>query len=114
MAETINMTDVKINQDRIIIENKNLFTPFITTDEEYSMLLLHWNWLTGNWDIIHRQQGGGVVLWKTDASSAFFVWNLSPKDKVESIEFALKNRSVFFTIRQGSQIRSTNCFNNRN
>ncbi|NRG45349.1 hypothetical protein HRF87_11310 [Bacillus sp. CRN 9] len=114
MAETIDMTDVKMIQDRIIKDNKNLFTPFITTNEEYSMLLLHWNWLTGNWDIVHRQQGGGVVLWKTEASSAFFVWNLSPMDKVESIEFALKNRSVFFTIRQGSQIRSTNCFNNRN
>ncbi|WP_433958163.1 hypothetical protein [Cytobacillus horneckiae] len=39
MAETIDMTDVKMIQDRIIKDNKNLFTPFITTDEEYSMQL---------------------------------------------------------------------------
>lgn len=75
-------------QDKITLDKKHVFVPFISADEDYGVS--YWVWEKHSWSLASIDTTGEPHVWKLDPkdpSSYHFVWNFHPKDEIKKLHF---------------------------
>lgn len=102
IIEELNKADERIPveaiQDIIFIDDKHVFVPFISKDNDYCFSL--WKWKNGKWHLSEKTVTGFINLVKlkeNDPSSYYFVWNF-PDLNISTIKlFLLKERNYRYS-----------------
>lgn len=85
---------VEVIQDKIFIDKKYVFVPFISKGEDYGYSI--WKWENGKWHLIQKAVNGYMSLIKInehDPASYRFVWNF-PTENISTIKiFMVKDRN---------------------
>ncbi|WP_019156506.1 hypothetical protein [Robertmurraya massiliosenegalensis] len=75
-------------QDSIQIDERHTFVPFISETGDYG--LSYWVWKKRSWNVDRIDTKGGPMVWEINSrkpSSYYFVWNLSPNNFLDSMDF---------------------------
>ncbi|MFD1357004.1 hypothetical protein ACFQ4X_03760 [Fictibacillus halophilus] len=92
---------VKQIQDKVAVDDKHFFVPFITTNGDYGTS--YWEWQRTKWKVLNIDNTGEPMIWKinkNDPSTYRLVWNLHKDDKVDHMKFYL-NRERSFQVSNG-------------
>ena len=91
--------DAQMIRETISIDDRHVVVPFISNQDGYG--LSYWVWKNHKWKVAMVDTKGQPKLWKInrkDPSSYYFVWNIHPKDQLNSIHFYLiRNRGYQVT-----------------
>ncbi|MCZ8537107.1 hypothetical protein M9R32_07950 [Paenisporosarcina quisquiliarum] len=91
--------NVKEIQDTIVLDEKHVFVPFISEENNYGVS--HWVWEQRKWELARVNTGGEPHSWRIeneDLSTTHLVWNISPEIPIEKLKFYLiKDRSFHIT-----------------
>jgi hypothetical protein len=105
LAREINLTQsnmkVKEIQDKVAVDEKHFFVPFITTIGDYGTS--YWEWQKTKWKVLSIDNKGEPKLWKIDShdpSTYRLVWNLHKADRVDHMKIFL-NRERSFRVSNG-------------
>ncbi|WP_285767779.1 hypothetical protein [Peribacillus sp. SI8-4] len=82
----------KIIQDRIFLDDRHVFVPFISEDDGYGMSF--WVWKNNEWIAASVSGGGQPMVWN-GGEEAVIMWNLNPKDEVGEISIFVKKERDF-------------------
>ncbi|MGM7682607.1 hypothetical protein ACSVDA_10680 [Cytobacillus sp. Hm23] len=86
-------------QDKLYLNEKNVFVPFISENDIYGTS--YWVWKKCQWSMVSIDTEGGPIMWqanKKDPHSYYIVWNIDPGEQVAYIDFYLtKKRSYSVT-----------------
>ncbi len=78
-------------QDIIFIDQKHVFVPYISKENDYGVSF--WKWQHHKWKVVNIiDKAGRPRIWKikpNDPSSYVMFWNYSPVDQVNEIKFRL-------------------------
>lgn len=89
---------VEVVQDIIFIDDKHVFVPFVSNDEEYGFSL--WKWKNGKWHLSRKSVSESIHIIKInekDPTTYYFVWNF-PDDNINAIKlFLLKDRNYRYS-----------------
>lgn len=103
MIETMNQTNKKANvkslQATIFLDNKHVFVPFVSKNGNYGVS--YWSWQMLHWELVGINSKGSPHLWKIkkkDPSTYYVLWNISPKDHVNSVNYYLIRKRSDVTI----------------
>jgi hypothetical protein len=95
ITSVLDRVQVKTIQDRVFLDERHVFVPYITENNKYGMS--YWEWRNNKWRLLYGASTGEPRLVKLDMdkpSTYYFAWNIHPSDKLESIDFyLLKERS---------------------
>ncbi|MGE8205607.1 hypothetical protein ACQKP0_13705 [Heyndrickxia sp. NPDC080065] len=90
---------VKKIQDTYNLDERHVFVPFITSENQYGFSC--WEWKKNKWKLVAINSIGEPSLWrinKKDPSTYRFIWNMPPNDNLSSIQFYLiKDRNYHVT-----------------
>ncbi len=90
---------VEVIQDTIHLDEKHVFVPFISAENQYGVS--YWGWQNRKWNVGSISTTGEPHIWKIDekdSSTFHFVWNMQPEDQVHHIKFFLiRDRSFYVT-----------------
>ncbi|MEK3883386.1 hypothetical protein [Paenibacillus sp. PL2-23] len=91
-AEAMNLShwkaDAEVVLDRIRLDGRQLFVPYVSSSGKYGMGFLEWS--KGKWRVTRVDPGGRPelrILNHSDPSQRYIVWNLNPLGKMEQIRF---------------------------
>ncbi|MFE1245028.1 hypothetical protein ACFW35_12925 [Fictibacillus sp. NPDC058756] len=94
----LNTGAVKV-QDTIFVDDRHVFVPFITKNNEYGKSF--WIWDKYKWNVTSIQTGGQPSIWKInkeDPTSYRVVWNIHPDDNLKSMKLYLaRDRNYHIT-----------------
>lgn len=93
-----------IIQDTIQADERHVVVPFISKTKQHG--LSYWVWKNHKWRVLRIETKGGPKIWKIrqgDPSSFFFVWNIHPEDRLDSIQFYLI-RDRGFQVTDGNEL----------
>jgi hypothetical protein len=100
LIQTISATQttvrVKEIQDKIRIDDKHFFVPFITTTGDYGTS--YWEWQNTKWKVLNIDNTGEPKVWRIDSkdpSTFRLVWNLHEDDKVAYMKLFLYRERNF-------------------
>jgi hypothetical protein len=86
-------------QDTIFVDDRHVFVPFITKNNEYGKSF--WAWDKYRWKVTAIQMGGQPSIWKIDKenpSSYQVVWNIHPDDNLNSMKlYLVRDRNYHIT-----------------
>ncbi|MDP5276261.1 hypothetical protein [Chengkuizengella axinellae] len=77
-------------QDKIRLDEKHIFIPFISSKDEYGVS--YWIWTKHKWELVNINTTGSPEVWnikEKNPSTHFIVWNIHPDDQLETIKFHL-------------------------
>lgn len=90
--------EVEVIQDLIFMDDKHVFVPFISKDEDYGFSL--WKWKNGKWHLSEKRVSGlinFIQLKENDPTSYYFVWNL-PGNNISAIKlYMIRERDYRIT-----------------
>lgn len=92
-------------QDVIYLDHKNVYVPFVSASDEYSMSV--WEWKYNKWKLIYMTTEGMPILWLLDrnAPSAHrILWNLHPDDGVDALHLYLINNRGYQISHRSNQV----------
>ena len=81
---------IEVIQDIIHIDEKHVFVPYISTDQDYGISI--WKWEEGKWRLAQSEVTSEVLFWQineNDPSTYRFAWNLPPDKSIETIRFMM-------------------------
>jgi hypothetical protein len=80
--------NVKEVQAILTLSKRNIYVPFITSDDSYGKSF--WVWDKYRWRLAYVNTGGSPRIWKVnnnDPTSYHVVWNLHPEDQIKHVKF---------------------------
>jgi len=88
--DTFPRTAVDIIQDRVSVDERHVFVPFITEKDDYGVS--YWVWKQRKWRAESISGDGQPHMWKInkkDPSTYHFIWNMHPDNQLDSADFYL-------------------------
>lgn len=86
-------------QDVIYLNERNVFVPFISRDNNYGVS--YWIWDKYQWELAKIETSGEPKIWminESDPSTYHIVWNINPKDKLSVIDYYfIRDRGYFIS-----------------
>jgi hypothetical protein len=90
MNELFPSAKVSRIQDVIHLNERNVFVPFISHDNDYGMS--YWIWDKYHWKVAKIETRGEPEVWKINGnvpSNHHLVWNINPKDQLNHLDLYL-------------------------
>lgn len=103
MADHFSIVSNSVIQDRVFLDDRHVFVPFIAKDVIYGLSL--WEWKNRKWNEVLVSTSGSIKVWKVnskDPTSYYAIWNYPPQDQVKYMKHYLINKRGFH-ISEGEQ-----------
>ncbi|WP_096154980.1 MULTISPECIES: hypothetical protein [Bacillus] len=81
----------------IYLDDIRVYIPFVTNKDEYGASL--WEWKKNKWNAIGHYNHSTPFVWSNEnGEETYFVWNIDPKDEIQSMNFFLiRDRGYYIT-----------------
>jgi hypothetical protein len=103
LSDPYNRIEIAEIQDTIFLDDKHVYIPFITEEEDHGISF--WEWEKHEWQLSSFSTGSMPEIWKIDAddpSSHFIIWNFHPENDLDYLTFFLiKERG--FSVSEGKE-----------
>lgn len=96
--------DIQEIQEIIMLDEKHVFTPFITNQQSYGGSL--WEWKYHKWQFISIDTDFKPRIWKAEPenpASYIILWNFHPDNNLKSLTFYLKKEKGY-SVTEGKEL----------